>query len=88
MWPLLITLPLVVYGWDTKLFGVLATAFISGCVIEDFGWYVVNPEVKVKELNTDFASYYPRIKIGSIRIPTFYFVSIIISIALWYFLWK
>jgi len=36
MLPLFFTLPLVIYGWDTKLFGILASAYFSGLVIEDF----------------------------------------------------
>ena len=72
MWPLLLTLPLVVSGWDIKLFGVLLSAYFSGLVLQDFMWYVVNPVVKLNELNTDFADYYPRIKIGKIKIPAFY----------------
>ena len=88
MWPLLMTLPLVVNGWDTKLFGILASAYVSGTVIEDFMWYVVNPEVKFKEFNTKFANYYPRIKIGKIYIPVFYIFGIVVSAGFWYFLWR
>jgi len=88
MWPLLVTLPLVIYGWDTKLFGILLSAYASGAVLEDFMWYVVNPVVKVRELNTDFANYYPRVKIGNIRIPVFYFIGIGVAILSWYFLWR
>ena len=88
MWPLLLTLPLIIYGWDTKLFGILLSAYASGTIIEDFVWYLANPVVKVSELNTDFANYYPRVKIGKIRIPVGYFISIIIAALSWYFLWR
>ncbi|MDD5191863.1 MAG: hypothetical protein PHX96_01860 [Candidatus Nanoarchaeia archaeon] len=59
MFPLLLSLPLVIYGWDTKLFGILVSAYFSGMVIEDFMWYVVNPVVKFKEFFTSFSDYYP-----------------------------
>ncbi len=88
MWPLLLTLPFIMFGWDTRLFGVVVSAFASGAVIEDFMWYVVNPEVKLRELNTDFASYYPRVKIGSIKIPIMYFVGIGVAVLSWLLLWK
>jgi len=89
MWPLLITLPLIINGWDTKLFGILLSALTSGYVIQDFMWYVVNPVVKVRELfYGDFANYYPRIKIGNIKIPLFYFIGIGIALLSWYFLWQ
>lgn len=88
MWPLLLTLPFIMFGWDTKLFGIVLSAWFSGLVIEDFMWYVVNPEVKLSELNTDFANYYPRVKIGNIRIPVFYFIGIAIALISWYCLWR
>ncbi|MDE1975168.1 MAG: hypothetical protein KGI49_01515, partial [Patescibacteria group bacterium] len=46
MYPLLLTLPFVIYGWNERLFGVLVSAYVSGMIVEDFGWYVVNPVVK------------------------------------------
>jgi hypothetical protein len=87
MWPLLITLPLVIYGWDTRLFGILLSAYTSGMVLEDFMWFVVNPSVKLSEFNPKFAGYYPWIKIGKFHIPAFYVVGIAISLLSWYFIW-
>ncbi|MBI5037106.1 MAG: hypothetical protein HZC01_00135 [Candidatus Kerfeldbacteria bacterium] len=88
MWPLLLTLPFIMFGWDTRKFGIVVSAFTSGSVIEDFMWYVVNPVVKVSELNTDFANYYPRVRLGKIRIPLYYFIGIGLAILSWYFLWR
>jgi len=50
MWPLLLTLPLIIHGW--------------------------------------FANYYPRVKIGNIKIPTFYFIGLFIAFLSWLFIWK
>jgi len=88
MFPALLSLPLVVNGWNTKLFGILLSAYFSGMVIQDFMWYVVNPVVKLRELNTDFANYYPRVKIGKIKIPVFYFIGLGIAVLSWFLLWK
>jgi len=88
MWPLLLTLPFIMFGWDTRLFGVVVSAFASGAVLEDFMWYVVNPEVKFKEFYTSFSDYYPWIKIGKVKIPTFYIIGVIIAVAAWYFIWR
>jgi len=82
MWPVLLSLPLFLNGWDIRLFGILLSAYISGLVIQDFFWYVVNPVVKVKELNSDFAIYYPRLKIGKIKIPIGYFIGIILAVVI------
>ncbi len=88
MWPLLLTLPLVIFGWDLKLFGILFSAYFSGIVIEDFMWFVVNPAVKLSDFNPKFANFYPWLKIGKFQIPVFYIVFIFISIFIWYFIWR
>jgi len=89
MWPLLLTLPLVIYGWNFKLFGLLSSGYFSGMVIEDFGWFVVNPVVKLKEFWTDFSDYYPWIRIkGKKIIPWGYLLGILIAVLSWYFIWR
>jgi hypothetical protein len=87
MMPLLLTLPLIIYGWNLKLFGILLSAYFSGMVIEDFGWYVVNPVVKFREFWSDFSDYYPWIRFGSRKIiPVGYILGILIAVLSWYFL--
>ena len=88
MWPLLLTLPLVIYGWNLKLFGILVSAYFSGMVLEDFMWFVVNPVVKFKEFNPEFVNYYPWIKIGKFQIPLLYIAGIAIAILSWLFIWR
>ena len=88
MVPLFLSLPLIIFGWDTRLFGVLLSAYFSGIVIEDFFWYVVNPVVKLKEWGPKFASYYPWIGVGKFRLPVLYLVGILLSFASWLFLWQ
>lgn len=89
MFPSLIFLPLFIYGFDTKIFGVLLSAYSSGLIIEDFFWYVVNPQVKLKEFWTEFSDYYPWLRIkGKKIIPIGYVLGIIVSASTWYFLWR
>ena len=89
MFPLLLTLPFVVYGWNTRLFGIIISAFFSGSIIEDFMWFLVNPHVSIKEhFNSKWANYYPWIKIGRLEIPVYYVLSLAIAILSWYFLWR
>jgi hypothetical protein len=90
MFPLLIfVLPLAVYGWNLRLFGILLSAYFSGIAIEDFCWFLANPVVKLKEFRTDFTDYYPWIKIdGKKIIPTGYIFGFLIAILSWYFLWR
>ena len=89
MIPLFLFLPLVIFGWDTKLFGILISAYFSGLVIEDFVYFIVNPAVKFREFWSDFTDYYPWIKFRGCKIvPTGYPLGIGISILSWYFLWS
>lgn len=89
MWPLLLTLPLIIYGWDRRLFGILLSAYTSGVVLEDFIWFVVNPAIKFSDsFNPQFANYYPWFKIGKFKIPAFYLAGIGIAFLSWYFLWR
>ena len=88
MLPLLMSLPLVVVGWDRRLFGVLLSAYASGIVLEDFMWYVVNPVVKLSEFNSRFADYYPWLKLGRFEVPVFYLFGLAVAVGSWYFLWR
>ena len=88
MFPLLLSLPLVILGWDTRLFGILLSAYASGMIIEDFFWFVVNPSFNLKNWNSKNVDWYLWLKLGKLQIPVFYLVSIIIAVASWYFLWS
>lgn len=88
MWPLLLSLPLVVYGWNLRLFGILVSAYVTGLVIEDFVWFLVNPRVGLRYFNRRFVNYYPWFRIGRIDIPVFYVVWFLVSFASWYFIWR
>jgi len=82
MLPLFLTLPFIVSGWDLRLFGILASAYCIGMLLEDFMWYVVNPKVKIREFWTKFSDYYPWIRIGGKKIiPLGYVVGLIAALA-------
>ncbi|RME31187.1 hypothetical protein D6789_03585 [Candidatus Woesearchaeota archaeon] len=87
MWPLLLLLPLVAYGWDTRLFGILLSAYASGIVLEDFLWFVVNPVVPFKNWNPHWAYYYPWLVAGRFRVPLLYIVGILVAILSWALFW-
>lgn len=88
MHPLLLSLPLVVYGWDLRLFGILVSAYASGVVLQDFSWFVFNPVVRMKEWGPEFASYYPWVGYGRFKVPVFYLVGIAVAVASWLLLWR
>ena len=89
MFPLFLTLPFMIYGWDLRILGIVASAYFSGIVLEDFTWYVVNPKVKLKEFYSKFSDYYPWIKVGKKKIiPWGYVINLAIAALFWFFLWR
>jgi len=88
MWPLLLSLPLVIGGWDSKLFGILVSAYMIGLIVEDFVWFVVNPAVKLSQFNPEYATYYPWFKFGKFQVPMVYIFESAVAILSWYFLWR
>lgn len=88
MWPLLITLPLVIFGFDLRLFGILLSAYFSGLIIEDFTWFIVNPVFNFGHFSSKYVKWYPWIKISKLEIPLFYLVAVLAALSSWYFLWK
>lgn len=89
MWPILLSLPLIIFGWNLKLAGVLLSAYFSGMAVEDFMWHVINPAVDFKDsFNSKFSNYYPWIKISSFEIPFLYVIGISLSILIWFFIWR
>ncbi len=89
MWPLLLTLPLIIYGWDLKLLGILMSAYFSGIVLEDFMWFVVNPAIRFRDsFNPKFANYYPWLKIAGLEMPALHVIGLSLSVLSWYFIWR
>jgi hypothetical protein len=88
MIPLLMSLPLIIYGWDVKLFGILLSAYFTGLMIEDFSWYIFNPVVKMKEFGPRYGKYYPWITIGKFQMPLYYLISTILAILSWAIFWR
>jgi hypothetical protein len=88
MYPLLLLLPLAIFGWDSRIFGIIASAFFSGLMVEDFFWFVVNPVFTFKHFSKKYVKWYPWIKIGRFEIPFGYVFSILVSVGFWYYLWR
>jgi len=89
MIPLLLTLPFIAKGWNTKLFGIILSAYLSGIVLEDFFWYVFNPVVKFKEFWSEFSDYYPWIRIKRRKIvPVLYVIALSLAFLSWLLIWR
>jgi hypothetical protein len=83
MIPMFLILPLIIYGFNLKIFGILASGYFLGTVIEDFTWFVVNPGVKLKEFNPRFAKWHNWLDIFGFKIPDFYIIYPLIALIIW-----
>lgn len=88
MWPLLLSMPLILTGWNSELFGILASAYFSGLVVQDFFWFVVNPAFDLKHFDPKHVKWYPWLSIGRIHIPLFYLVGIGLALLSWALFWR
>ena len=85
--PLLLSLPWIISGFNKPLFGILVSAYFSGLMIEDFFWFVVNPKFRIKNFNSNTATWYPWVKIWKFEIPIYYLFGVLISLLSWFFIW-
>lgn len=83
MIPMFLMLPLAIYGFDAKIFGILIIGYFLGTIVEDFTWFLVNPKVKLKEFNPRFAKWHNWWNILGLKIPDFYIVYPLISLIIW-----
>lgn len=88
MYPLLLSIPLAITGFSWKLFGILASAYFSGLIIEDFFWFIVNPVFSFKHFNSKYVKWYPWLKFGKFEVPLGYALGAILSLLFWLFLWR
>lgn len=86
MIPLFLLLPLVVFGFDKSIFWFLVGSYFIGTVVEDFGWFVVNPKFPLKDFNSNKVWWHRWIKLNKFEIPDFYLPYLFIGALIYIFL--
>ncbi len=82
----LFVIPLLLVGWNTHLFLVILFSFLMGLVLEDFLWFVVNPQFSFKKWKPKYVRWYPWVQIGTVAIPLGYLVVLLLSSILLFFI--
>lgn len=77
---LIIALPLVISGFNWSLFWFLLGAYLIGTIIQDFFWFIFNPEWSLKQWNPNDVDWYLWIAIGKFHVPVSYAVKFCIAI--------
>lgn len=88
MHPLMLTLPFVIFGFDVRIFGVVISAYLSGLVVQDFFWFIVNPTFNMKNWNPKYVTWYPWIQIFKFNIPLYYVIAVVLAVIFWIVLWR
>jgi hypothetical protein len=83
MVPLFLCVSLIVNGLDSKLLGTIILGMIVGGVLEDFFWFVFNPDYGIAKFNPTGAPWLPWMNLGVFSIPSFYLLGIAFAILTW-----
>lgn len=89
MLPLLIFgIPFALIGWDSHIMLVLFFSYLMGAGLEDFLWFVVNPEYPFNKWNPRDTRWYPWITVGKFSLPLSYVIKILAGVVLFYFIYQ
>lgn len=72
--PILVFSPLLWLGWSLPVFLFLFSAYISGLVLQDLGWFFANPLFPLKEWGPERVAWYPWLKLGPVALPVSYVI--------------
>ena len=86
--PLFVFSPLVATGFEPRVFGTLAAAYLLGGILEDFLYFAVNPHFGLKKWNSVDAPWMPWFDLGAVEVPKFYVRNLVAGLAvLAFFVW-
>lgn len=86
--PVFVFSPLLYVGFEPRLFGTLAAAYLVGGVAEDFVYFIVNPAFGLRKWNSRSATWMPWFRLGRFEIPQFYVRNLAGALVVWLvFVW-
>jgi len=80
---LFILIPIVVRGFKSKLIGTLLVGAFVGLILEDFFWFIINPNFGLNKFSPEFATWLTWYDFGYFKIPTFYLLYAVIAFIVW-----
>lgn len=77
---IVIGLPLAVAGFSMSLLWLLLASYLIGTILEDFFWFVFNPERPFSKWNPTDTTWYPWFKFGRFYTPVSYIVKFLAGV--------
>ena len=75
--------PIIILGYEPQLFGTLALAYLLGCILEDYVYFLVNPHFGRGGWNSRTATWMPWFKIGRYEVPQMYVRNFVAAAVVW-----
>jgi len=82
MIPMFLILPFIIFGFVWHYFWLVIASALIGTVLEDFTWFVVNPEFPLRDFNSEKVKWHKWWKFGKFEIPDFYIPFLIAGIVI------
>lgn len=82
--PAFLLLPIIVGRFDSKLVGTLVCGAFVGGILQDFFWFVINPNFGLVKFNSAYATWLSWLKIGAFEVPYFYVAYAILAVTSWF----
>ena len=86
MIPAFLMLPFLMFGFDKHLFWLVVIGFLLGSVVEDFLWFVVNPDFPFRDFNPKKVWWHYWIGFGKFKVPEIYIIYPILALLIWIYL--
>jgi|SRR3989338_6194450 len=86
MIPMFLMLPFVMFGFNLHLFWLVVIGFLLGSVVEDFLWFVVNPDFPFRDFNPKKVWWHYWIGFGKFKVPEIYIIYPILALLIWIYL--
>ncbi len=82
--PLLLLIPLVMDGFHSKIVGTLLSGAFIGVVLEDFTWFLINPNYGLQNFNPSKATWLAWANFGSFSVPIGYIIGVALALLSWF----
>ena len=83
--PLFLLLPVLASrAFDSKLIGTVISGAMVGGVLQDFSWFLINPNFGVQKFTSVHATWLSWVNLGFFELPTFYVICIVVAVLSWF----